>query len=132
MYPTTSSMLFGSISITSDRFPFVRCAFHYLFGLISFVRSSDRFPICSDSFQFVRTDFHMFGPISICSVRFHSFCSFRFPFVDFHPTTHSTLDDDHDHGLFRFRPRPAATAGASSVVCSQFHQRLLSSIKSSF
>jgi hypothetical protein len=95
-YAPTESMvsgqwfLFGSISICSDRFPFVRVHFH-LFGPISIC--SGQFPffvridfhlfepisiICSDRFPFVRIDFHLFGSISICSD--------RFPYVrtDFH------------------------------------------------
>jgi hypothetical protein len=59
----------SSLVLSSDRFPlFVRTDFH-LFGSIS---------ICSDRFPFVRFDIHLFGPISICSDRF------QFVRTDFH------------------------------------------------
>jgi hypothetical protein len=54
-----------------------------MFGLISIYLRTDfhlfgPISICSDRFPFARTDFHLLGPISICPDRF------PFVWIDFH------------------------------------------------
>ena len=82
---STIDTSYDSLAWGSDRFPFfVSIDFHLLLlslGPISI--SLDRFDVrtdfhlfgsvsifCLDRFPFVRTDFHLFGSISICSDRF--------------------------------------------------------------